>query len=81
MSQRLGLLSREDETARFRLGQCGLALPVPDVMAFPLGHEVGGAVQALFGLDHVPCGEAILAAAVRTRIDDRARRASLPSRR
>ena len=38
-------------------------------MAFLLGHEFGGAVQALFGLDHLAGGEAILAASVLAEFD------------
>ena len=33
-------------------------------MAFLLSHQFGGAVQALFGLDHLPGGEAVLAPSV-----------------
>ena len=69
MRQRLGLLSRENKTARFRARQRGFALPVTDLMAFLLGHQLGGAVQALFGLDHLACGEAILAASVLAQFD------------
>ena len=38
-------------------------------MAFLLGHEFGGAVQALFGLDHLAGGEAVLAASVLAEFD------------
>ena len=38
-------------------------------MAFPFCHEFGGAVQALFGLDHVAGGEAIFAASVLAKFD------------
>ena len=38
-------------------------------MAFPFRHEFGGAVQALFGLDHVAGGEAIFAASVLAEFD------------
>ena len=38
-------------------------------MALPFRHQFGGAVQALFGLDHVAGGEAILAASVLAEFD------------
>ncbi len=38
-------------------------------MTFPLGHQFGGAVQALFGLDHLLSGEAILAPSVLAQFD------------
>ena len=38
-------------------------------MAFPFRHQFGGAVQALFGLDHLAGGEAILAASVLAQFD------------
>ena len=38
-------------------------------MAFPFRHQFGGAVQALFRLDHVAGGEAILAASVLAEFD------------
>ena len=38
-------------------------------MAFPLRHQFGGAVQALFGLDHLARREAILAASVLAEFD------------
>ena len=53
MRQRLGLLSRKHKAARFRARQRRFAVPVADFVAFPLGHEFGGAMQALFRLDHL----------------------------
>ena len=38
-------------------------------MAFPLGHQSRGAVQAPFRLDHLPSGEAIIAARVHAEFD------------
>ena len=38
-------------------------------MALPFRHQFGGAVQALFGLDHLAGGEAILAASVLAEFD------------
>ena len=38
-------------------------------MAFPFRHEFGGAMQALFGLDHLAGGEAIFAASVLAEFD------------
>jgi hypothetical protein len=38
-------------------------------MAFAFRHQFGRAVQALFGLDHVAGGEAILAASVLAKLD------------
>jgi hypothetical protein len=35
-----------------RARQGGLTVPVIDFMALPVSHQFGGAVQALFGLDH-----------------------------
>ncbi len=46
-----------------------LAVPAADLMAFPFSHQFGGTVQALFGLDHLAGGEAILAATVLAEFD------------
>ena len=69
MRQRVGLLARKDKAARFRTRQRRFAVRVAHLMAFPFGHEFGGAVQALFGLDHLAGGEAILAATVLAEFD------------
>ena len=69
MRQRVGLLARKDKAARFRTRQSGFAVRVTHLMALPFRHQFGGAVQALFGLDHVAGGEAILAASVLAEFD------------
>ena len=53
MRQRVGLLARQDKAALFGSRQSGFAVRVTHLMAFPFGHQFGGAVQALFGLDHL----------------------------
>jgi hypothetical protein len=63
--QRLDLLSRKHETARSRARQHRLF----QIMAFLFRHEFSGAKQALFGLDHVARGEAVLAASVLAEFD------------
>jgi len=68
MRQRVGLLSRKDKAARFRTRHCRLPIRVLYLMAFPFGHEFG-AVQALFGLDHLACGEAILVPSILAEFD------------
>ena len=69
MRQRLGLLARKNQAARFRTRQRRFAVPVTHLVAFLIGHEFGGAVQALFGLDHLAGGKAVLAASVRAEFD------------
>jgi len=69
MRKRLGLLPRKDKTPRFRTRQCRFGVSVADLMTFLLGHQFGCAVQALFGLDHVAGGEAVLAATIPTEFD------------
>ena len=69
MRKRLGLLPRKHKAARFCTRQRHIAVPVADLMAFLLGHEFGGAVQTLFGLDHLAGGEAVLAASVLAEFD------------
>ena len=69
MRQRVGLLARKDKTARFRTRQSHFAVRVTHLMAFPFCHEFGGAVQALFGLDHRAGGEAVFAAIVLAEFD------------
>jgi hypothetical protein len=63
MRQRVGLLAGQDKAALFG-APSRLLSAVVHFMAFALGHQFGRAVQALFGLDHVAGGEAILAASV-----------------
>jgi hypothetical protein len=70
MRQRVGLLTGQDEAALFGIGQSGLAVPVIQLMAFPSGHRFRRAVQALFRLDHLPGGEAVLAALVLPKFDE-----------
>ena len=69
MRQRVGLLARKDKTARFRTRQRRFAVRVTHLMALPFRHQFGGAVQALFRLDHLAGGEAILAASVLAEFD------------
>src|SRR6516164_8597117 len=69
MRQRVGLLARKDKTARFRTRQNGFAVRATHLMAFPLGHQFGGTVQALFRLDHLESGEPILAASILAEFD------------
>ena len=69
MPQRIGLLAGKDKAARFGTRQCRLSVPVTDLVAFPFRHQLGGLVQAPFGLDHVACGEAILTASVSAEFD------------
>src|SRR6516225_6451059 len=69
MRQRVGLLARQDKTARLRMRQSRYAIPVTRLMALPLGHEFGGTVQALFRLDHLARGEPILAASILAQFD------------
>ena len=69
MRQRVGLLARKDKPARFRTRQSGFAIRVTHLMAIPFGHQFGGAVQALFRLDHLARSEAILAASVLAEFD------------
>src|SRR6516164_1341706 len=69
MGQRIGLLARQDKIARFRTRQGRYAVYLPHVMALPFCHERSGAVQALFGLDHLAGREAILAASVVAEFD------------
>ena len=60
MRQRLGLLAGKGQPAIRRARQRGFSAPVIHLMAFALGHHRGGAMQALFGLDHAAAGEAVL---------------------
>ena len=69
MRQRVGLLARKDKTARFRTRQRRSAVRVTHLMALPFRHQFGGAVQALFRLDHLAGGEAIFAASVLAEFD------------
>ena len=69
MRQRLRLLRRQHQTARFRLHQSGLAVRVTDLMALPVRQQLGSAMQALFCLDHSTGGESILAACVLAEFD------------
>ncbi len=68
-AKRVGLLARKDKAARFRTRQRRFAVRVTHRMAFPFRHQFGGAVQALFGLDHLAGGEAIFAAPVLAEFD------------
>ena len=45
------------------------AVPVADLVAFLLGHEFGGAMQALFGLNHLAGSEAVLTVSARAEFD------------
>ena len=67
--QRVGLLARQDKAAPFRKRQRRFAVRVTHLMALPFRHQFGGAVQALFSLDHLAGGEAILAASVLAEFD------------
>ena len=69
MRQRIGLLARKDKTARFRPRQRRPPVGAVQLMAFPSCHEFGGAVQALFRLDHVASREAIFSASVLAKFD------------
>ena len=69
MRQRVGLLVREDKTARFRTRKSHFAIPVTHLMAFPVRHQFSDPVQALFRLDHLAGGEAILAASMLSEFD------------
>ena len=69
MRQRVGLLAGQDKAAPFGMCQSGLAVSVIHLRAFPLGHQSRCAVQALFCLDHLPGGEAILALSVLAEFD------------
>jgi len=69
MRQCIGLLAGQDKAARFRTRQRRFAFSVTDLMPFLLGYEFGGAVQALFGLDHLAGGEAVLATFVRAEFE------------
>ena len=51
MRQRVGLLARQDKAARSARASAA-SRSLTHLMAFPFRHEFGGAVQALFGLDH-----------------------------
>ena len=82
MRQRVGLLARQDKTARFRTRQSAFSVGAMHLMALPFSHQFGGAMQALFGLDHRAGREAILAASVLAEFDQIGRiRASRPSLR
>ena len=69
MRQRVGLLARKDKAALFGTRQRRLLVGAVHLMALPFRHEFGGAVQALFGLDHVAGGEAVFAASVLAEFD------------
>ena len=69
MRQRVGLLAGKDKTARFRTRQRRLPVGVIHLMAFPFRHQFGGAVQALFRLDHGAGGEAVFAAIILAEFD------------
>lgn len=62
--QRVGLLYRKDKAALNRAGQSGVAILILHGMAFALGHQLGSPMQALLSLDHLPRGEAVLAASL-----------------
>jgi hypothetical protein len=69
MRQRLGLFAGKDKAALFGTRQCGLSVPVMDLMALLFCHQFRRAIQALFGLDHFVRREAILAADVLAEFD------------
>ena len=69
MRQRVGLLARQDKTALFGARKSGFAVRPTHLMALALGHQFGGAVQALFGLDHGAGGKPIFAASVPAEFD------------
>ena len=69
MRQRVHLLAGQGKAALFGMDQGGLAVPVVHLMAFPAGHRFRSAVQAPFGLDHLPGGETVLAASVLAEFD------------
>ena len=69
MRKRVGLLTRKDKTERFHTPQSGIVVHVTHLMALPFSHQFGGAMQALFGLDHLASGKSILAASVLAEFD------------
>ena len=60
MNQRLPLLARQNQAMGFRLGQGPLTGLLGHPMLLALGHHVCCAVQALFDLEHLAAGEAVL---------------------
>ena len=69
MGQSVVLLARKDKAALFSSRQSRFAVRATHPMAFPFRHEFGGAVEALFSLDHGARGEAIFAACVLAEFD------------
>ena len=69
MRKRVDLLARKEKTARFSMRKGRSAIRVPHLMALALGHQFGGAVQALFGLDHGAGGKPIFAASALAEFD------------
>src|SRR5437870_1247037 len=69
MRQRVDLLARKDKTARFRTSKSRSAIRVTHLMAFPLGHQFGRTMQALFRLDHLAGSKPILASRVLAEFD------------
>jgi len=64
MDQGVFLLVREDEAARFGLGQSASSARLRYPMPSALGHPVGSPMKALFDRNHLLAGEAVLAAPV-----------------
>ena len=67
--KRVGLLTRQQKAALFGSRQSGFTVRATHLMAIPFRHEFGGAVQALFRLDHGAGREAIFAASVLAKFD------------
>ena len=69
MRQSVGLFARKDETAHFCMLERRPPVSAVHLMAFASCHEFGGAVQALFRLDHGAGREAIFSASVLAKFD------------
>ena len=69
MRERVDLFARKDKTARFRTRKSRPPVGAVHLMSFPFCHEFGGAVQALFRLDHGAGREAIFATSVPAKFD------------
>jgi hypothetical protein len=70
MRQRVSLLAGKHKPASFSERQRRFAVRVTHLMALPFSHQFGGTMQALFGLDHLAGGEAILVSSVRAEFDE-----------
>ena len=69
MRQRLDLLAGQDKAALSGTRKGGFTVPIIDRVTLRLGHEFGGAMQALLRLDHLLGGEAILPKCVPAEFD------------